>query len=178
MASYKISKNLKSNLNINTPELEKYVENAMSRIVRRYKAAGENAHEFLRKKYTIEWFASNGFPNSYHTMLNSLSFRSWVEQKNDDKIHIYFESYVDEDKYNIEHTVLYQRAERGLYGQLDPMGYIVEGLQWRRGVIGLPETSEYNKGWSNPQFHQFTPLRDFMRTGYASEWTDTVKRFL
>lgn len=163
-------------IKINETKLNEKLEDVMLEAVKKYEPAGEKANKELREKYTKGWFSDNGFSDSYHTMLNSLSYKNSMK-KTSRYVYLNFESYVDPEKYDIEHTSLYK--QRSKYGGIDATAYIVESLQWNRGIIGLPRHSDFGySNWINTNFHQVQPLQEYMADKYKSEWERTVKKYL
>lgn len=165
MASYKIG--------INNKELAKFVDSTVAKTVRKVKSEAMPIVKELREISVIEWFRVAGFPSSYHTMLDSLNYEITEKQRNG-LVMIDFTSYVDSDLYEIQHTSLYKQREK--YGNIDATSYIVESLQWNRGIIGLPKHSDFGYStWENSYFHQTIPLQDYTYEIYRSNWVNQLK---
>ena len=147
MATYTGGLKIPKGLKLNGKEADKFINNAISRAVQHSVTVGNKINKELRKESVIQWFRHVGFPNSYHTMLKSLAFDYEIQQKKT-QISIIFYSYVDQSLYDIESTSLYRQRKK--YGNLNATAYIVESLQWNRGILGLPMHSDFGySDWEN-----------------------------
>ena len=165
-------------LEINKKEIQKYTENIAAQTVRRAKKVGEIVNEELRRESVIDWFNGNGFSRneSWYTMLHSLDYVPTQIHAKKGGVDLYFTSYINPEKYEIEHTSLYRQRNK-YTGINDPFEYIVGTLQWEQGIIGLPQKSSASD-WVNKYFYQASKnLRDFTMDKYKNTWIKRLNRY-
>lgn len=163
-------------LKINDKELKRYVDNAIGRTVTKAIETGDYVNKQLRRSTVRQWFVQNKFPNSYHTLYKSLYFEKPKVKQRKTLITIDFTSGFDSRSYDIGHTSLYRQREK--YGNIDATAYIVESLQWNRGIIGLPAHSDFGyTNWENKHFHQFQSLQDYTYWKYKYNWKKKVNSY-
>lgn len=167
-------------MRINKAEIQKYTENLTAQTVRRAQRVGELVNKELRRESVIDWFNGNGFSRneSWYTMLNSLDYMPTQIHTRNGITSLTFISYINREKYRIEHTSLYRQKENGKYiGISDPFEYIVGTLQWEQGIIGLPQKSSVSD-WVNSYFYQSgRNLRDFTMYKYKYTWRKRLNRY-
>jgi hypothetical protein len=139
---------------------------------------GELVNRELREESVVEWFNGNGFGanESWYTMFHSLDYMETKITTHNGIITLDFVSYINPQKYNIEHTSLYKQRDK-YPGIGDPYEYIVGYLQWDKGIIGLPEYSK-NGSWQNKYFYQADmSLREFTEYTYRNNWRKRLNKY-
>lgn len=162
---------------VNHKLIKKYTENLTAQTVRQAKKVGELVNRELRQESVIDWFNGNGFSRneSWYTMLHSLDYIPTTIHTHNGIITLTFVSFINPEKYRIEHTSLYKQKNK--YSSIDPFEYIVGTLQWEQGIIGLPEKSSASS-WVNQYFYQASKnLRDFTMDKYKNTWRKRLNRY-
>jgi len=160
-------------LKINDKEMRKYVNSVIDQTVNKAILVGNSVNKELRQLTVRQWFKENKFPNSYYTLYNSLYFEKPKVIQKRTLITIDFTSGFDLSLYDIEHTSLYRQKSK--YGNIDATSYIVESLQWNRGIIGLPLHSDFGyTNWENRYFYQFQSLKDYTYWKYKYNWKKKI----
>ena len=165
-------------IKINNKALEKYIENLTAQTVRRAQRVGELVNQELRRESVIEWFNGNGFSRneSWYTMLKSLDYFPTKINTRNGITSLTFISYINPEKYRIEHTSLYRQKDK-YTGISNPFEYIVGTLQWEQGIIGLPQSSSVGD-WVNSYFYQANKnLRDFTMDKYKYTWRKRLNHY-
>lgn len=164
-------------LKINEKEIKNYTENLTAQVVRRAQKVGELVNKEIREESVIDWFNNNGFARneSWYTMLHSLDYMKTKIHTHGGIVTLDFVSYINPQKYDIEHTSLYKQRDK--YSGIDPFEYIVGDLQWSKGIIGLPEKS--SKGdWYNEYFYQADmALGSFTQKRYKDRWRKRLNKY-
>lgn len=173
-------------LKINKSALNRAINSAADKATQKLISAGDKAQKEIRKKYTENWFL-----NKSDTMSSALRYKHRI-RKHHDKTVISFNSYVDMGSFSANVLAndrsIYEWKER--YGAgIDPPAYLLD-LQWNQGIHGLPEVwtrpnyrfgqmaNGVQKYWYNPYFNQGIPMSAYVRSGFASEWENTVLSYL
>ena len=165
-------------LKINNKAIAKYTENVTAQTVRKAKEIGELVNKEIRERTVIDWFNENGFRRneSWYTMLNSLDYMETTIHAHKGGVTLDFVSFINPEKYRIEHTSLYKQRDKYLEIK-DPFKYIVGDLQWGEGIIGLPEKSRTGS-WINQYFYQAdVNLRDFTTKTYKNNWRKKLNKY-
>ena len=165
-------------LKINEKAIAQYTENLTAQTVRRAQKVGELVNKELREESVIEWFNGNGFSRneSWYTMLHSLDYMKTKVYTHNGIVTLDFISYINPQKYNIEHTSLYRQKDK-YSGIDDPYEYIVGYLQWENGIIGLPERSSIGS-WRNNYFYKADmSLSQFTEYTYRNRWRKRLNKY-
>lgn len=154
MATYSGGLNLRGRLHLDqntTKEINRLVDNAIAKEVRKVEKMGKQVLEELRTKATLEWF------NEYNadSLLNATVYDTSVKQSGE-KIVITFTSYIDidlyKDKPSFDRWMSKYNVNLNGYGGKEA----VLALQLYEGLIGLPEKWEH----PNPRFGFMEPGSD------------------
>ena len=152
-------------LKINEREIEKMINDIIKNEVKQYKKIGAQTHKELRQQATIQWFTDMMFPLSKYHMIKSLRYKM-VEKIKGNIIELEFVSQIDATKYNIVDTSMYR--QRYKY-PIDHFSYIIEDLQWKQGILGLPRYSSMSD-WHNLHFHQGDSLASVTEHVFNYNW--------
>ena len=170
-------------LEINDKEIKRIVNNEVEKYVKRYQSAGRKAMKELRDQYTVDWFL-----NESDTMLKSLRYSDWMEQRDGNAI-LYFNSYVDMDAFEAQvaqnDTSIYKWKEK-YNADINPAEFLLD-LQWKQGIHGLPLSwthPNYRFGqfgeppYTNPYYNQGTSMEEYIEDGIRTNWEKTVNKYV
>lgn len=153
-------------------KLQKFIDNRLEKQIRIATKAGVKALEDISMS-AIQRFYSVNNKHIYTSIPNSVQIKEEKYRQNKDYIWCDITMYIDESVYLSQTEKAYRiyrwaDNEDRMYPH-ENVGRFVIGLQWRHGIIGLPD----------PYFHYYnTPMRQIVTAYIKKVWTKKLKYLL
>lgn len=146
---------------------EKFLRNQAKEMIK----IGNKVNKDLREESIMKWFRH--FDANYKNTMHSIVCTAEMDMHTH-SCFITFTSYIDRHLYDYKSQSMYQNSK---YQNLDTFAYIVNSLQWNRGVMGLPRSSEFGySDWVNENYMQWVSLEDFTEEYYKNRWYQRLKK--
>lgn len=159
-------------ITINNDVINKQITKYMKNVGVKMRTYGMALYRMFIKETTISFFRQFNSP-FYGNMLNATTFKYHQNFSHfEGKMEYRFTSWVDETKYDIASSNLYQKWKHGKYEDLpseygNVFKYIVDNLQYKQGIMGLPEKSS-RTDWVNSDFKQGKSLQEMLYEKFNS----------
>lgn len=162
-------------IKVNNKQINSQFDIILDNVIRNTGIVGKNIMKGLVDDAITSWYSSFGLNSNPNSIIKSMKY-TYITRKRTDSVFVDVYAEIDKDAYTYytSHYSIYDWKKRHELENFSPQDFLIN-LQWKQGILGLPERGEMTS-WVNNHFHQSSEtLFECVKNNVNNKWTNKVK---